>query len=89
MSRPEMNFVSVSSIATIDGKSPITRTWYLTYGLTKKFGFSHEVREINDNRQEQGKELIPLSSFYRFVNSQKESLTRDAPRELQGLIIYG
>jgi hypothetical protein len=45
------------------------------------------LREINDNRQEQGKELIPHSTFYRFVNSQKESLTRDAPRELQWLIL--
>jgi len=32
------------------------------------------LRVINDNRQEQGKEPIPSSSFYRFVNSQKESL---------------
>jgi hypothetical protein len=45
------------------------------------------LREINDNRQEQGKEPIPSSSFYRFVNSQKESLT--TPQELKWLILYG
>jgi hypothetical protein len=47
------------------------------------------LREINDNRQEQGKEPIPQSTFYRLVNSQKESLTRDAPRELHWLILFG
>lgn len=44
-------------------------------------------RELNDNRQEQGKEPIPQSSFYRFVTSQKESLT--APQELKWLFLYG
>jgi hypothetical protein len=46
-------------------------------------------REINDNQQKQGKNPIPQSSFYRFVNSRKESLTGDAPRELQWSIILG
>ena len=41
-------------------------------------------KELNGNRQRQGKDLIPQSSFYRFVNSRKESLT--AQRELQWLI---
>jgi hypothetical protein len=45
------------------------------------------LRELNDNRQEQGKEPIPQSTFYRFVNSRKESLT--AQQELQWLILYG
>ncbi|MGB3457987.1 MAG: hypothetical protein WBB08_01565 [Halobacteriota archaeon] len=45
------------------------------------------LREINDNRQKQGKNPIPQSTFYRFVNSRKESLT--APRELQWLILFG
>ena len=44
-------------------------------------------REINDNRQKQGKNPIPQSTFYRFVNSRKESLT--APRELQWLFLFG
>ena len=41
-------------------------------------------KELNGNRQRQGKDPIPQTSFYRFVNSQKESLT--AQRELQWLI---
>jgi hypothetical protein len=45
------------------------------------------LREINDNRQEQEKNPIPQSTFYRFVNSRKESLT--SPRELQCLILFG
>ncbi len=45
------------------------------------------LRELNDNRQEQGKEPIPQSTFYRFVTSRKESLT--AQQELQWLILYG
>jgi len=45
------------------------------------------LREINDNRQEQGKEPIPQSTFYRFVNIRKESLA--APQELQWLILFG
>jgi hypothetical protein len=45
------------------------------------------LRELNDNRQEQGRAPIPQSTFYRFVNIRKESLT--APRELQWLILYG
>ena len=47
------------------------------------------LREINDNRQKQGKDPIPQSTFYRFINSQKESLTGDVPRELQWLVLYG
>ena len=43
-------------------------------------------KELNGNRQRQGKDPIPQSSFYRFVNSQKESLTGNVPRELQWLI---
>jgi hypothetical protein len=46
-------------------------------------------KELNGNRQRQGKDPIPQTSFYRFVNSQKESLTGDASRELQWLILYG
>ena len=30
------------------------------------------VREINDNRQKQGKDPIPQSTFYRFISSRKE-----------------
>jgi hypothetical protein len=45
------------------------------------------LREINDNRQKQGKNPIPQSTFYRFINSRKESLT--APRELQWSILFG
>ncbi|NQE53770.1 hypothetical protein C5S29_09265 [ANME-1 cluster archaeon GoMg3.2] len=41
------------------------------------------LQELNDNRQKQGKDSIPQSSFYRFVNSQKESLTGNVPREVQ------
>jgi hypothetical protein len=44
------------------------------------------LQELNGNRQRQGKDQIPQSSFYRFVNSQKELLTGDTPRELQWLI---
>jgi hypothetical protein len=44
------------------------------------------LQELNDNRQKQGKDSIPQSPFYRFVNSQKESLTGNVPRELQWLI---
>jgi hypothetical protein len=47
------------------------------------------LREINDNQQKQGKNPIPQSTFYRFINSQKESLTGDTPRELQWLILFG
>jgi hypothetical protein len=47
------------------------------------------LQEINDNRQKQGKNSISQSTFYRFINSQKESLTGDAPRELQWLVLYG
>ena len=47
------------------------------------------LREINDNQQKQGKNPIPQTSFYRFINSRKESLTGDAPRELQWLILFG
>jgi hypothetical protein len=47
------------------------------------------LRELNGNRQRQGKDPIPQSSFYRFVNSRKESLTGNVPRELQWLILYG
>jgi len=50
-------------------------------------GMSDLLREINDNRQKQGKNPIPQSTFYCFVNSRKESLT--APRELQWLILFG
>jgi len=50
-------------------------------------GMSDIHREINDNQQKQGKNPIPPSTFYRFVNSRKESLT--APRELQLSIIFG
>jgi hypothetical protein len=49
-------------------------------------GISDILQELNDNRQKQGKDSIPQSSFYRFVNSQKESLTGNVPRELQWLI---
>lgn len=52
-------------------------------------GMSGILQEINDNRQKQGKNPIPQSTFYRFINSQKESLTGDAPRELQWLVLYG
>jgi hypothetical protein len=45
--------------------------------------------DINDNRQKQGKNPIPQSTFYRFINSQKESLTGGTPRELQWLILFG
>jgi len=44
------------------------------------------LQELNGNRQRQGKDPIPQSSFYRFVNSQKESLTGNVPRVLQWLI---
>ena len=47
------------------------------------------LREINDNQQKQGKNTIPQSAFYRFINSRKESLTGGAPRELQWAIIFG
>ena len=47
------------------------------------------LREINDNLQKQGKNTIPQSAFYRFITSRKESLTGDAPRELQWLILFG
>ena len=47
------------------------------------------LREINDNQRKQGKNTIPQSSFYRFITSRKESLTGDAPRELQWLILFG
>ena len=47
------------------------------------------LREINDNQQKQGKNAIPQSSFYRFITSRKESLTGDAPRELQWSILFG
>jgi len=50
---------------------------------------SNILREINDNQQKQGKNPIPQSSFYRFVTSRKESLTGDAPRELQWLVLFG
>ncbi len=45
------------------------------------------LREINDNREKQGKDPIPQSTFYRFISSRKESY--DAPQELQWLILYG
>ncbi|MFZ2071033.1 MAG: hypothetical protein WAV32_05465 [Halobacteriota archaeon] len=47
------------------------------------------LQEITDNRQKQGKNPIPQSTFYRFINSQKESLTGNAPRELQWLVLFG
>lgn len=47
------------------------------------------LQEINDNRQKQRKNSIPQSTFYRFINNQKESLTGDVPRELQWLVLYG
>ncbi len=50
---------------------------------------SNILQELNGNRQRQGKDPIPQSSFYRFVNSQKESLTGNVPRELQWLIFNG
>jgi len=50
---------------------------------------SDVLQEINDNRQKQGKNSISQSTFYRFINSQKESLTGDAPREWQWLVLYG
>jgi hypothetical protein len=36
---------------------------------------SYILREMIDNRQKQGKNPIPQSTFYHFVNSRKESLT--------------
>lgn len=47
------------------------------------------LRAINDNRKRQGKDSMPQSTFYRFINSQKESLTGDVPREFQWLTLYG
>jgi hypothetical protein len=47
------------------------------------------LRDIYHNRQKQGKNPIPQSTFYRFINSQKESLTGGTPRELQWLILFG
>ena len=32
---------------------------------------------------------MPQSTLYRFINSRKESLTGDVPREFQWLTLYG